>query len=479
VEEPVRNSRHRLLFAIAVVVVATAGADAGAAEGPPSPADGGVTTPVAVPDGGATTAPAAAPVGGASDGGVLSNPPGVPPAPNPDGGAPDGGATKGPTRLTAREVQNGTQPGPRWLHGSLELIPRGIFIINTAWNSGTMTPGSFVFYSLPSAVSKSQFYISPQNTVLGFGLKGISVGSADLSGGLDVTLRSPTPLQTANTISPQFYDVHIQLELPYLRFIFGQYPDILLPFVPDTANSYPSGYVPGAIGYARPQLRVDWRRPLGEHLQLLTKVSADQPVQTFDLSDEAVGRQGGRPDVQARIALALGKSSEAKLAWERPFELGIAGHTGMRRVTFTSTNETNQYRTWSIAGDLRLMFPFGTSLKGRLWTGSELGDYVGGIFQTVDLGTGRAVHAWGFWAEVQQALGPRWRATVIYGVDDPRNSDLSPGARTLNQAGVANLYWDASKKVGLAVEGSRWSTTYVGAGTNTVWRADTLGLMRF
>jgi hypothetical protein len=148
-------------------------------------------------------------------------------------------------------------------------------------------------------------------------------------------------------------------------------------------------------------------------------------------------------------------------------------------VTFTSTDLTNQYRSWSVAGDLRLMFPFGTSIKGRLWTGAELGDYVGGIFQTVDLGTGRAVHAWGFWAELQQALGPRWRATLIYGLDDPRNSDLSPGARTLNQAAVANVYWDASKKIGFALEGSRWSTTYVGAGANTVWRADTLALMRF
>jgi hypothetical protein len=473
----VRDARGRLLVALTVVVVGAAGAVANAADGPPSPADGGATELAA--DGGATTEPAAAPDGGVPDGGVTPSPPGVPPAPAPDGGVPDGGATRGPTRLTAREVEHGPKPGPSWLHGSLELIPRGIFIINTAWNSGTLTPGSFVFYAFPTAVSKSQFYISPQNTVLGFGLKGIRVGSADLSGGLDVTLRSPTPLQTANTISPQFYDVHIQLELTHLRFIVGQYPDIILPFVPDTANSYPSGYVPGAIGYARPQLRVDWRHPFGERLQLLTKVSADQPVQTFDLSDEAVGRQGGRPDVQARIALAVGNSREAKLAWERPFELGIAGLTGVRRVTFTTTNVTNQYRTWAIAGDLRLVFPFGTSIKGRLWTGAELGDYVGGIFQTVDLGTGRAVHAWGFWAQLQQALGPRWRATLIYGVDDPRNSDLSAGARTLNQAGVANVYWDASKKIGFAVEGSRWATTYVGAGTNTVWRADTLALMRF
>jgi hypothetical protein len=404
-----------------------------------------------------------------------------------EGPAPPGDASPSqpstpPTgaQLTPRNVQTGpVDPGPSWLAGSLVLVPRGIFIVNSAWNSGTMTPGSFVFYALPRAVSRSQFYISPANTVLGFALKGITVKGADLSGGLDVTLRSPTPLLTSNTISPQFYDVHIQLEFTHLRIIVGQYPDILLPFVPDSANSYPSGYVPGAIGYARPQLRTDWRLPFGERAQLLLKASANQPVQTFDLAQDAVGRQGGRPDMQVRAALTIGRSRESKQAWDRPFELGIAGHSGARRVTFMGSNETRDYRTWSVAGDLRLIFPFGTSVKGRLWWGGLLGDYVGGIFQTVDLNTGRAVQAWGFWAELQQAFGPRWRATLIYGRDDPRNADLSAGARGLNQAAVANIYWDASKKIGFAVEGSHWSTTYVGGETNAVWRADTLALMRF
>ena len=103
----------------------------------------------------------------------------------------------------------------------------------------------------------------------------------------------------------------MQLELTHVRIIVGQYPeDILLPFVPDTANSYPSGYVPGAIGYARPQLRTDWRLLFGERAQLLLKLSANQPVQTFDLSPDAVGRQGGRPDMQARVALAIGRSRD-------------------------------------------------------------------------------------------------------------------------------------------------------------------------
>ena len=353
------------------------------------------------------------------------------------------------------------------------------FIVNSAWNSGTMTPGSFVFYALPRAVSRSQFYISPANTVLGFALKGITVKGAELSGGLDVTLRSPTPLQTANTISPQFYDVHISSSSCTCGSSSGSTPTFCSPSSPT-----PPTAIPAATCRAPSVTPARSSAPTGGFLSAnapscSSRLSANQPVQTFDLSPDAVGRQGGRPDMQARAALAIGRSRDSKLAWNRPFELGIGGHTGARRVTFMGSDDTRDYRTWSVAGDLRLLFPFGTSVKGRLWWGGLLGDYVGGIFQTVDLNTGRAVQAWGFWAELQQAFGPRWRATLIYGRDDPRNADLSAGARGLNQAAVANIYWDASKKIGFAVEGSHWSTTYVGGETNAVWRADTLALMRF
>jgi hypothetical protein len=194
---------------------------------------------------------------------------------------------------------------------------------------------------------------------------------------------------------------------------------------------------------------------------------------------DAVGRQGGRPDGQARVSFIVGHGRTSGLAWEGPFEIGVGGHTGVRRVTFVATGETRQFRTWSVAGDLRARLPTHTQLKARLWRGALLGDYAGGIFQTVDLGTGVAVRAWGFWAEIQQALAERWRVAICYGRDDPRDADLSAGARTLNQAALANVFWDASKKIGFALEGSRWATTYAGAGTTTVWREDAMAMMRF
>jgi hypothetical protein len=362
------------------------------------------------------------------------------------------------------------------LHGQIKAELRGAFIVNICYNTGTLNPGSFVYFAYPKNVSSSQFFVSPSNTVLGFKLSGLSFGSAEISGAMDVNLRSPQPLQTANTLSPQFYDVHMALEFERWKLVVGQFPDIILPVVPDTTNSYPAGYIPGAFGYVTPQFRAEVRLPVGERFQTLVQGSVNRPLQTFQLSDELVGRQAGIPDVQGRVALALGKSDKP---WQRPFELGFAGLYGRRLVTNVTNLMNLRYTMWAIAGDLRLWMPWGTLIKARVWKGTLLGDYAGGVFQTVDTMTLLAVRAWGLWFEVQQRLSDRWRVTAGYGRDKPEDADLSMGARRLNQAVFANVLWDVTKTIGFGLEGSRWSTGYVDEPTNNVWRADLLFYLRF
>jgi hypothetical protein len=408
---------------------------------------------------------------------------GVQGAEQPEGTAPPEDQAAPPQKLQEaplhpQEVQPPTARSSELLSGTLKLEPRGVFIVNVPYNTGTLTPGSFVFYALPPGVSRSQYFISPSNTTLGFKLSGLTLIGAELSGGLDVTLRSPAPLAQSNTISPQFYSVYIQLEHDWWRAIVGQYPDVVLAFLPDTTNSYPSGYIPGSLGFARPQVRGDFRVWSGDSMQVIARASLGQPIQTFSLDPEnsTVGRQGGLPDVQGRVSFGVG---EVKQPWERAYEIGVAAHIGRRRMTVVQTLETRSYRSWSVSGDLRLRFPTGTVVKARVWRGTIVGDYMGAIFQTIDVTSQAAIPAVGFWAEVQQALTKDWRVTVGYGRDNPFDADLTPGDRSLNWAAFGNVFWDFSTRIGFAAEVSRWETSYLGDGTNRVWRSDVVFLLRF
>jgi hypothetical protein len=364
----------------------------------------------------------------------------------------------------------------RKLIGEIKAEFRGAFIVNLCYNSGTIFPGSFAYYAAPQSVSHSQMFVSPSNTVVGFKLSGLKFGAAEITGAMDVNLRSPQPLVTPNSLLPQFYDVHMQVDFERWRIIVGQYLDVILPVLPDTINSFPAGYVPGSIGYVAPALRFDSRFPVGESFQVIAQAAASRPTPTFQISDELLGRQAGAPDAQARVAFAAGQSDKP---WERPFEVGAAGHYGRRRATSVSTLQDVTYTTWSIAGDLRLLLPTGTLIKGRVFMGQALGEFAAGIFQTINKDTLAPIRAWGLWIQGQQRLSERWRATLGYGRDKAKDADLGAGGRRLNQELFINVLWDVTKTIGFGAEGSRWSTAYHDAATTKIWRMDTLFFLRF
>src|SRR6185436_9326338 len=120
------------------------------------------------------------------------------------------------------------------------MRPRGALVVNLGYNSGTFLPGPYGYYALPRALSRPQFFLAPSNTVLGFIVDGVKLGEGPvvLSAGLDLTLRSPSPLQTGSALAPQFYDAYVRMEGDRLRLTLGQFPDVVVPVVPETFNLF-------------------------------------------------------------------------------------------------------------------------------------------------------------------------------------------------------------------------------------------------
>jgi hypothetical protein len=380
---------------------------------------------------------------------------------------------------------------PQPLQGTEEKKPtemvrvsvRGFLIVNMNYNTAGIFPGSQAAFVLQPSISEPQFFISPQNSVVGIDLAAGPLYGAQIIGALAITLRSPQPLITTDTISPQFYDVHVELRKKTYYVAFGQMPDVVYPVTPDVVNTIPPGYLPGAIGYTRPQLQGGVDLPLSEELQLLLRGSLARPIQTFNVSGEFVGRQGGFPDFQGRIAVGTGEpvgGGATIRPRERPIEIGVDGHWGRRKITLLPPDlRTLSFSTWSLGGDFHVKLPTGTTVRGEIFTGSVLGDYQAGVFHTIDSNLLVGVRAWGFWAQVEQALGDRLRVAAAYGFDNPNTDDLSPVTRARNQAIVLTGFWDVNKWLTLGLEGSRWHTNFVGASANTAWRADVALIMGF
>ena len=87
--------------------------------------------------------------------------------------------------------------------------------------------------------------------------------------------------------------------------------------------------------------------------------------------------------------------------------------------------------------------------------------------------------AHGFLAALGQALGLGWQVNVGFGRDDPADADVGSGGRSLNEAAFANVFWNWSKSIGFALEGSRWNTVFEEQGSTRAWRGELLSMTRF
>lgn len=353
----------------------------------------------------------------------------------------------------------------------------GFLLVNLNYNSATLYPGSQAAWVVRPDVSEHQFFISPQNSLLGINLESGPLHGATVLAQLAITLRSPQPLLTTNTIAPQFYDVHIEAKTKAARLAFGQMPDVVYPVTPAVLNGMPPGYLPGAIGYARPQLAASLDLDLVDDLRLLLQGSLARPVQTFSLSDDLAGRQAGVPDFEGRLGITAG---EADAGGPIPLELGLDGHWGRRLVTLLPPDtRTLTFTTWSLGADLRATLPTKTTFRGEAFRGALLGDFQAGVFYSVEPTRLVAVRAWGFWAEMEQRVTDSLRIAITYGLDVPNENDLSPEGRSRNQAVLATGLYDLTNRLGFGLEGSRWQTNFVGLGKSVAWRGDFALFLRF
>ena len=344
----------------------------------------------------------------------------------------------------------------RWIH------PYAIFVINANVNSSALLPGGFSVFALPEGPQRDreQFNISPANSLFGAAFTFPSIGDTKVGGKVDLTLRGSSPLNNQNTFAPLFGNVYLDLTYEPLRFVFGQAQDVVSPLVPTTLNLYPLSYTPGSLGFFRPQFRVESTLAVADESHLMLQGALAQPIQTFQISNEAVATQSGWPDVQARAALAAG---QANAAGQRKYELGVWGHFGERSLTLGS-GEVAFNDSYSFGFDGRVQVLPRTKLQGEYYTGQLVGDYMGAIFQTFDPVSGIPVDAQGFWVEVEHGVTEKVQIHVGYGVDnvEEKGGVAQLFARNQNANFYGNMFYSFSPELSVAGELGWWRTKYIG-----------------
>jgi hypothetical protein len=364
-----------------------------------------------------------------------------------------------------------------WRKGKISIVPFGVGIFNVNYNTRSLFQGSYVLYANPNnEFNRSQFEMSPQNTLLGVNFTGPDVGEAKTGGRIDFDFRGPNPVDTNAT--PYFFHFYGEIKTEYWRFAVGQDHDIVSPLDPPVVNFTigPIGYVAGDIGFFRAQARLELYCPLNDDVQVNWQGSLNQQViQALQTGTDIFGTDAGWPDIQGRLALALGPLEDKV----RPLEIGVSAHIGERILEDVPDHLLRHYRSWSLNGDLQAKLTDSTKVIGEVFMGSVLGSYNGAIFQGIDPVRLTAIRAAGGWVSLEQKLCPTVLAHVGFGIDDANANDLSAGKRNVNLEYWSNVYWDITPELSWRLEVSFWETRFLAAPTNSAVRIETAVLYRF
>lgn len=346
-----------------------------------------------------------------------------------------------------------------WTKGDFRIVPYGILWFNMAYETERTNDGDYVLY----VFSRDQrgydaFHVNARATRLGIDVSGPQIplfDCADSGGKVEIDFFGQFA-GGENKPGVLLRHAYWEVKNEQFRLLAGQTWDVISPLYPGTLM-YSVGWGGGNIGYRRAQLRYERYVPL-TWASMLTWQTALAVDLCSELAPANCADHAGWPVIQTRVAVTLGNDQTTWL----PITVGVSGHIGEQQFLFNPADDTDDEiaRTWSLNADVRVPVTERFGFQGEFFTGENLGTYMGGIVQGINVGTGDPIRTTGGWFEVWYDWTSRWHSHVGYGIDDPVNRDVANGGRTYNHFIFANLSYDVTEKFLLGFEYTSWRTLY-------------------
>ncbi len=373
-----------------------------------------------------------------------------------------------------------TLPKPVWSNLDIQLY--GYLKLDSAYDSSRINNGNYAKWVESESTNDddNQFNMTANETRLGMLINGPDNGSMKTSGRVEVDFYGGGDENKSHLMMRHAY---LKLDWPKSRFniIAGQTSDVISPLFPQTVN-YSVGWWTGNIGYRRPQLRFTKEMRINKDVDLKLEGAFARTIGRSDAVASPNGTESGEdkgfPSLQGRVSITL------PLYNQQQATIGFSGHSGKEEYDLDITGNNTEFKTWSLNMDFTQPINNKLTIKGEIFTGENLDAYLGGIGQGVITDTTKTtfykeIASSGGW--IAASLGP-WnnkRFNIGIASDDPDNSDINTGDRSLNRSVFGNMYYALNKQTDVAFELSHWRTEYKGPGDGDSLRAQLALIYKF
>ncbi len=332
------------------------------------------------------------------------------------------------------------------------------------------------FPGVAAKKGSEDFEVSARLTRFGFDITGPKVEKigAKVSGKLEIDFYS-TNVVSDSRAEPRMRHAYVKLAWDDFYVLAGQTSDIISPLFP-SVNSDLVMWGAGNLGDRRPQFQFGFTPKVGEGMVsavLEMGVTGANDGQNLDAAASGVtyldGVSSGLPTIQGR----LGYKGPHFWLKEKKFEIGAWAHYAQEKLETAPFGAFTEDKFTSSAFGLDLTLPIIDMLqiKGEAWSGKNVDDVRGGIFQGVtSFNGGTEIKARGYWAEFELKADDWYALSVGVSVDNPIDEAIAnPAAGTNAPTGATSnkIIYVANRFMlgnGLTIGADllHWTTTWGG-----------------
>ncbi len=319
--------------------------------------------------------------------------------------------------------------------------------------------------------NRGDFTMDPRLTRFGIDFDGPVVSSLDdakLTGKLEIDFyNNGLEGQSESRSAIRMRHAYLKMSWTDTSILAGQTNDVISPIFPAVNPDF-NMWNAGNLGDRRPQLRGEYT-PMIDDATLINQAEIGLTGADDNSDLDAPGTYGagyrdgetsGYPTLQGRVAYRY------PTAAKQPLETGIWADYAWENPD-TEFAGKRRFRSYAVGMDYTIPLQENVVwLKGELWTGANVDDVRGGIFQGINTVTGEEIGSKGGWAELDVKAADHYVLAVGYSRDDPDNVDLNQGGRSANKIWyIANTF--PFPPVEFGIHYLHWVTEYIGFGDGT------------